>query len=88
MATFHPDPTLIGPRNHRQQVPYDALWAKLVSPRSRDEIVQDKHQMALQSCLYHGSMTHLKCSYGLAIQMSVTVTTPGLVIFFGSGLSI
>ena len=33
--------------------------------------------MALQSCLYHGSITHLKCSYGLAIQMSVTVTTSG-----------
>ena len=27
--------------------------------------------MALQSCLCHGSITHLKCSYGLATQMSV-----------------
>jgi len=44
----------------------------------RDEIVRDKHQMALQSCLYYGSITHLKCSYGLAIQKSATVTTSGL----------
>jgi len=44
----------------------------------RDEIVRDKHQMALQSCLYHGSITHLKCSYGPATQMSVTITMSGL----------
>ena len=43
----------------------------------RDEILRDKHQMALQSCLAHGSVTQLKCIYGLAIQMSVTVTTSG-----------
>ena len=48
--------------------------------------------MALQSCLCHGSITHLKCRYGLATQMSVTITTSGpriargLVIFVGSGL--
>ncbi len=38
----------------------------------RDEIVGDNHQIALQSCLYHGSITHLKCNYGLATQISVT----------------
>ncbi len=82
---------------------------------SRDEIVQDKHQMALQSCLYHGpvrqvqssteahskpgpevlegSITHRKCSYGLATQTSLTITTSGprtargLVIFVGLGLA-
>jgi len=59
----------------------------------RDEIVRDKHQIALQSGLYHGSITHLKCSYGLATQMSVAITTSGLrtahglVIFVGSGLT-
>ena len=44
----------------------------------RDEIVRDKHQMALQSCLYQGSINHLKWCYGLPTQMSVTVTTSGL----------
>jgi len=34
-VAFNPDPTLIGPINHRQQVPYDALWVKLIPPRSR-----------------------------------------------------
>ncbi len=48
--------------------------------------------MALQGWLRHGSITHLKCSYELATQMSVTITTSGprtargLVIFVGSGL--
>ncbi len=42
------------------------------------KIIASKHQMALQSCLAHGSITHLECSYGLATQMSVTVTTSGL----------
>ena len=31
----NPDPTLIGAKNHRQQVPHDALWAELITPRSR-----------------------------------------------------
>jgi len=57
----------------------------------RDEIVRGKHQMALQSCLYpgpvrqahgpevlEGSITHLKCRYGLVTQMSVTLKTSGL----------
>ncbi len=42
------------------------------------EIMARKQQMTLQSCLYHGSITYLKCSYGLATQMSLTVTTSGL----------
>jgi len=32
---LNPDPILIGPSNHRQQVPYDALLAMLITPRSR-----------------------------------------------------
>jgi len=34
-TAIDPDPTLIGPRNHRHQVPCDALWARLITPRSR-----------------------------------------------------
>ena len=34
--------------------------------------------MTLQSRLYHGSITHLKCHYGLATRMSVTLATSDL----------
>ncbi len=50
----------------------------LIRHLSVREIIASKHQMALQSCLYHGSITHLKWRYGLATQMSVTLTTFGL----------
>ena len=45
---------------------------------SLQEIIASKHQMTLQSCLYHDSITHLMCRYGLATPMSGTLTTLGL----------
>ena len=71
----NPDPTLhpLG-RSKSRTMRYEPSSLLL----GRDEILRDKHQMVLQSCLAHGSITHLKCSYGLASQISVSVTTSGL----------
>ena len=56
--------------NHGQVNPDPTL----IGPRNH----HSKHQMAFQSCLYPGSITHLKYRYELATQMSVTIATSGL----------